>query len=151
MVSNHRSLFHVEGGLVIVALAIMAGGFLGGFCRYLLQYLLPTPSSFPLGVLVINLAGSFLLGLFYALADTYGFRNWIRAGIGTGGIGAFTTFSTFAVGISQLVAGHILLAVIYAIVSSVGGVLSVMVGEYSFRFIPRFTLSVTDESEEASM
>jgi CrcB protein len=78
---------------------IAAGSALGGVSRYLvggmMQRLLDT--SFPAGTLVVNLTGSFLLGLFlrYAL-ETPTLTPELRAFLTIGFCGGYTTFSTFS-------------------------------------------------------
>ena len=77
---------------------IAAGSALGGVSRYLVggmvQRILDT--TFPAGTLVVNLTGSFLLGLFlrYAL-ETPTLTPEIRAFLTIGFCGGYTTFSTF--------------------------------------------------------
>ncbi len=51
--------------------------------------------SFPFGILVINVTGSFLLGLLVGLAEHHGVRPAVVTVLGTGLLGAYTTFSTF--------------------------------------------------------
>jgi CrcB protein len=46
--------------------------------------------AFPLGTLVVNVSGSFLLGLLWDVAPP------LLTVLGVGGLGAFTTFSSFA-------------------------------------------------------
>ncbi|MGH7581410.1 MAG: fluoride efflux transporter CrcB [Gemmatimonadales bacterium] len=78
---------------------IAAGSALGGMSRYLVsglvQRLLDT--TFPAGTLVVNLTGSFLLGLFlrYAL-ETPTLSPELRAFLTIGFCGGYTTFSTFS-------------------------------------------------------
>ena len=72
---------------------VAVGGFFGAMSRFGLSNLLKGryPSTFPYATLIINLLGSFLLGfLFGANVDS----TW-RLLLGTGFMGAFTTFSTF--------------------------------------------------------
>ena len=76
-------------------LALIIGSLLGGILRYALRMAIPTPDSFPLGILIINLSGSLILGVFYGVSDTRRIKLWLRVGFGTGVIGTFTTFSTF--------------------------------------------------------
>lgn len=70
------------------------GGFLGAVCRFLLCELVEGQ----LGILSVNVLGSFVLGMIMYDAeylDIIGSKGRIL--LGTGFIGAFTTFSTFAV------------------------------------------------------
>jgi fluoride exporter len=78
---------------------MLAGGF-GTLARYGLgiafkNWLASSGSSFPLGTLVINVLGSFVLGFITALALQNRVSDEWRLIIGTGFCGAFTTFSTF--------------------------------------------------------
>lgn len=78
---------------------IAAGSALGGVGRYLLGGLVQRllAGTFPAGTLVVNLTGSFLLGLFlrYAL-DTPTLTPELRAFLTVGFCGGYTTFSTFS-------------------------------------------------------
>jgi len=76
-----------------------AGGFLGANARYLLGGWIADRwgTAFPLGTFVINITGSFVLGLFLAFAEE---RSWLspdyRLAFAIGFVGAYTTFSTFS-------------------------------------------------------
>ncbi len=52
--------------------------------------------SFPYGTLLINVTGSFVLGLLTGLAEHHGVPTGVVTVLGTGLLGAYTTFSTFA-------------------------------------------------------
>jgi CrcB protein len=68
------------------------GGFFGAITRFSISQLLNNKTSFriPMGTLFVNLSGSFLLGILIGVkADTM-----LVLLLGTGFIGAFTTFST---------------------------------------------------------
>jgi fluoride exporter len=72
---------------------IATGGFAGALSRYYINELVP---SMP-GILVINVAGCFLLGfLMYESIYVGAFSQQTRLVCGAGFIGAFTTFSTFS-------------------------------------------------------
>lgn len=72
---------------------IAAGGFLGAMARYAMVAFVSArwPTRLPLGTLLVNLIGSFLLGW---IASS-GLNEQIAFFLGTGFMGAFTTFSTF--------------------------------------------------------
>lgn len=121
-VSAHRPV-HLHPGFVLV---VITGGVVGALARYGLSIVLPAPGGWPLPTLIINLAGAFLLGvLLEALVrrgpDT-GRLRVIRLLAGTGFMGAFTTYSTFAVDAVKLLgAGHTLPALGYLAATVLGG------------------------------
>lgn len=75
-------------------LLVMAGSALGAPSRWLLDRWINrwNPWRFPLGTFVINVVGSFLLGVLVMLAARH--SHWYAL-LGTGFCGGFTTFSTF--------------------------------------------------------
>ena len=76
--------------MTLVALAVAAA--FGALARYGVDSAIGTRGSFPLGIFVVNVAGSFALGLLLAATTD----RWLRMTVGVGFLGAFTTFSTFA-------------------------------------------------------
>ena len=82
----------------MLLLVIAMGGALGAVARYGLsgwvQSLLET--TFPLGTLVVNILGSFLLGLLLPLFETLAWSAETRTMVTMGFLGAFTTYSTFS-------------------------------------------------------
>ncbi|MEL6520889.1 MAG: CrcB family protein [Pseudomonadota bacterium] len=89
----------------IVLVAI--GGAIGAILRYLTVISVP----FPFGTLLVNVVGSFLMGLlFVALAD----QRWMLVTM-TGILGGFTTFSAFSLDVVRLFeGGQVVGAVSYA-------------------------------------
>ena len=84
-----------DPGLVLgVALA----GAVGAPARFLVDGFVRsrTRDDLPYGTLLINVSGSFLLGLLTGLALTRGFPQTPFVVLGSGFCGAYTTFSTFA-------------------------------------------------------
>jgi CrcB protein len=77
-------------------LLIALGSILGANLRFVLstRAVARWGTAFPYGTLLINATGSFLLGLFVALAPSG--ATQARAFFATGFCGAYTTFSTFA-------------------------------------------------------
>jgi fluoride exporter len=51
--------------------------------------------DFPWGTLVVNVTGCLALGVLTGLARSHGLGSTVGTIIGTGGLGAYTTFSTF--------------------------------------------------------
>ena len=76
--------------------ALIVGGGIGAGARYLLDgaIIRGRKDAFPLGILVVNIVGSFLLGLLAGVPQVP--PAWFAI-IGTGVLGGFTTFSTVAV------------------------------------------------------
>ncbi len=87
--------------------AVAAGGLVGTELRYGLGVLFPEQAgAVPWTTLAINVAGSFVLGL---LTTIWIARPrtafWLRAGIGPGLLGSFTTFSALVASVDQLARG----------------------------------------------
>jgi CrcB protein len=78
-------------------IGFLAAAAIGAPARYLLDVWVRerTTGVFPWGTLVVNVTGSFLLGAITGLALYHGLDPTVRTVVGTGGIGAYTTFSTF--------------------------------------------------------
>lgn len=79
-------------------LIIGCGGFFGAILRYLIAGWVYSLSGggFPLGTLLVNLIGSFLLGLVLGLADHLVLHPQVMLFLTIGLLGAFTTFSTLS-------------------------------------------------------
>ena len=75
-------------------LIFVAGGF-GSVLRYLVGLAVPS-ALFPWATLVVNALGSFVIGLFGALAARFGWSEGVRLALTLGLCGGFTTFSTFS-------------------------------------------------------
>ncbi|MGZ4674403.1 MAG: fluoride efflux transporter CrcB, partial [Ilumatobacteraceae bacterium] len=65
--------------------------------RYLIDGLVQdrTDGAFPWGTFVVNASGCFVLGVISGLGLYHGLAGSTRTVLGTGGMGAYTTFSTF--------------------------------------------------------
>ena len=105
-------------------MSVSIGGFLGGITRYELSVLLGGD-----GILYANLIGSFLLAFItYYFIERGLLAAWLKAGIGTGFIGAFTTFSSLATTIVKLESQGIIASIGYFLVSSLGGLALALLG-----------------------
>lgn len=101
---------------MITALGFVVAASVGASVRHLVRIGTAHRQPIPLGTLAVNLAGSFLLGVV---------AGWDPPGatvVGTAGLGALTTFSTFSAEVVELRAeGRVWMAA-YVAVSVVGGV-----------------------------
>jgi len=83
-------------------LAVVVGGMLGTGLRLGVDLAVPhTDETFPVSTLLINAIGAFALGVLVSRVWP-GARPWVRAGLGPGLLGSFTTFSAFAVSLVSL-------------------------------------------------
>ncbi|EKN70045.1 CrcB protein [Neobacillus bataviensis LMG 21833] len=107
------------------------GGIFGAISRYFLGSMISrnTSSSFPIGTWFINVIGSFSLGLLAILHIEKSIPEWVWLLVGTGFLGAFTTFSTFGYETIQLLQQkETKKALLYITSSVVVGVLLAWIG-----------------------
>ena len=106
-------------------LAVAIGGVLGTGARLALDAVLPHPhDAFPWSTLIVNVLGSLALGFLVARVWPIA-PDWLRAGLGAGVLGSFTTFSAVAVAMLEL---PLLLAALYLAVSVVLGLVAALLG-----------------------
>ena len=119
-------------------LAVAAGGLVGSAARAGMGLWIPHPSSgFPTTIAAINLAGSFLLGLYLARRERSVTKPASLHFWAIGMLGAFTTFSTFSIDLlTLLIEGEGPLAIGYLTVSVVGGLVSAIAGQRLGAAIP---------------
>jgi len=105
---------------------VALGAALGGAARYgigVAIFRLTGPTGFPLGVIAVNVLGSFLMGLLIVLFARNGLSAW-NPFVMTGILGGFTTFSAFSLEtVTLLERGQMGLAALYvgaSVVLSVG-------------------------------
>jgi len=116
-----------------ILLVIGFGGAIGALARYSLVQVTASWSrnGFPIGTFMANVLGSFLIGLafvFFFLKYPALFPHW-RSQIMIGFLGAFTTFSTFALESWTLyLQGHLGMAIAYTISSLVACLMAVAAG-----------------------
>lgn len=84
--------------LAVVAL----GGAAGSLLRCALEVAVPVADGWPWATLLANVAGSGALGWLVARGERRAQAWWVRPGVGTGLLGGFTTFSTYAVQVATL-------------------------------------------------
>ena len=113
-------------------IGIFLGGGTGSVLRYCVQLALHeriVPYNFPWATFTVNIVGSFLIGMFYALSARFNLATDIRLLLTTGLCGGFTTFSTFSndslILLKQGLHGLFLL---YVVLSVALGVAAAMLG-----------------------
>jgi CrcB protein len=111
--------------------AVAVGGSVGALARWALAEALPHESGrFPWATFLTNIVGCLLIGVLMVLVvERYPDRLLLRPFVGTGILGGFTTFSTYAVDTRTLVAtGHGPFAAAYLLGTLAAGLLAVVAG-----------------------
>lgn len=115
-------------------IAVLSGGFCGTITRFALSTLIQGwfGKGWPYDLLIINVTGALLLAFITTLADaTFLVGPTRRIFINVGFLGAYTTFSSLALGDMLLFgSGHWLAALLYLILSIVGGILAIILGDW---------------------
>ncbi len=111
--------------------AVFIGGALGTLARYLLAAHHPiAPHAFPWVTLVVNLSGSFAIGLLIPLTEQVSHRSpALRPFVTVGLLGGWTTYSTLAVDVALLGKnGDLVTCLAYLVATVAGGVALVVAG-----------------------
>ena len=112
--------------------AISIGAILGANARFILGGWVVDRlgAAFPYGTLLINVTGSFLLGLVLAVVSQRADAPlWLRTGLAVGLIGSYTTFSTFGAETYGLLnAGSFVAAGVNILASVAGSLVAVYLG-----------------------
>lgn len=118
--------------LVSTIFPIMLGGALGAVVRYFVavEWLRVNAQTFPVGTLIVNLVGCFLIGIAYGILLKTGLSDALRHFWITGFLGALTTFSAFGLDIFLLSQTQKSLALLlsYLSLSVLGGTVLVFLG-----------------------
>mgnify|MGYP001058699752 FL=1 len=121
---------------------VAVGGAVGTTIRYMVMTLFPVGDGFPTVIAVINISGALVLGLLLetialAGAESTGRRN-IRLVIGTGVLGGYTTYGTFAVtedGLIQSMNPHD--ALLFGVPMVAAGIVAALVGVWVVHLVRR--------------
>lgn len=120
-------------------LLVVIGGGIGAGIRHLTNMgaLRLVGPNYPWGTIVINIVGSFVMGLFIAMLARRGGSNELRLFVATGILGGFTTFSAFSLDFATLwERGATLPAFGYALASVIGAILALFLGLWLARSLP---------------
>ncbi|WP_430542772.1 fluoride efflux transporter CrcB [Streptomyces iconiensis] len=107
---------HAWRGQSPVIGVVAVGGVLGACARYGASLVWPTPpGGFPWTTLWVNVTGCAVIGVFLVLVtEAWAAHRLVRPFFGTGVLGGFTTFSTYAVDIQRLLdTGRIAIGLAY--------------------------------------
>ncbi len=109
---------------------VAAGGAAGTLARWQLGVHNPvSPGAFPTTTFVVNVLGAALLGYLVGRVPVRDNKTEaVRLLLGTGVLGGFTTFSTYAVEVARRVPHHQGTATMYAIATVVAGIVAAVVG-----------------------
>jgi fluoride exporter len=113
-------------------LLVGIGGAFGSICRYLAQVYIGkyTSLTFPVGTLVVNLTGCFLIGILFGFSSRYAWMTmeW-RLFLMTGICGGYTTFSSYSLdSITLLRQGNYTYFFVYVLGSVIVGFLATVAG-----------------------
>jgi fluoride exporter len=115
-----------------LAMAVSIGAIGGALSRHYLTMAISNwwGTSFPWGILIINLSGCWLIGLLHGLVTIQIIQipPELYIMLTTGFLGAYTTFSTYGLGVVQLLETQWILGMSYAVGSAVAGITSVRLG-----------------------
>ncbi|WP_225833508.1 fluoride efflux transporter CrcB [Streptomyces sp. NK08204] len=130
-----RSEWRTQAPVVAV---VAAGGALGATARYATTLAWPTPAgAFPWATFLINVIGCAVIGVFMVLiTDVWAAHRLVRPFFGTGVLGGFTTFSTYAVDIRRLAdAGHPRTALAYLAATLLAALAAVWLASAAARLV----------------
>ena len=131
---------------------VTVGSAIGGLLRYLIgRWTLSVSMAFPTGTLLINIAGSFVIGYFGTLTLQSGRHpasDNLRLFVMVGLCGGFTTFSAFSLQTYDLLrSGHWVRALANVLLSTVLGLAAVAAGHYAAAQ-PVSQVAVAETAEE---
>ncbi|MFW0792426.1 fluoride efflux transporter CrcB [Gordonia sp. CPCC 205515] len=115
----------------MIVIAVMVAGALGALGRFIVDGLVKSrrASTFPAATLVINIGGSLLLGVIAGLVMFHAVPADVKAVVGTGFCGGYTTFSTASFETVRLAQQRrSWLALTYAMASVLGSVAACALG-----------------------
>jgi CrcB protein len=120
-------------------IGVMLGGAVGSALRYGVSVMMGAKlgPDFPYGTLTVNVAGCLLIGLLgVLLAGPWWGREEVRLAILVGGLGGFTTFSSFGADALGLIEqGRWTAALVYVSITNIAGLIAVWTGDRLGRLV----------------
>jgi len=117
---------------------LATGGAIGTVLRYSMSGMVQRAfnSMFPWGTLMVNLSGSFVIGLLWGVFEVQNISSNLRTFLFVGILGGFTTFSSFALESLNLMRdGEMKLAFSNVLMSNILGILLVFAGFMASKYI----------------
>ncbi|GDY31623.1 fluoride efflux transporter CrcB [Gandjariella thermophila] len=142
---QRRELVRTHGAVLLV---IALGGGAGALARYGMSQVLPTvPGRFPWGTFTVNVLGCFLIGVLMVLiSDVWSTHRLLRPFLGVGVLGGFTTFSTYAVEVRELLRPEsVATALGYLVATPVCALLAVLAGVGLTRWVTGVPRAATED------
>lgn len=111
-------------------IAVGVGGALGAITRFYVgvQVVKYFPNELPLATLIVNVCGSFIIGILVAIFLNFTPADYIKAFLVTGFLGALTTYSTFAIESFVLLTNNFWYGVLNIVLNVVGTIVAAMLG-----------------------
>jgi CrcB protein len=119
-----------QPGFTRILSVVALGGVIGSLSRYGLAEAFPHgPGEFPWATFATNVVGCFAIGVLLARLTPRS-HPLLRPFLGTGILGGFTTFSTFAVDTEKLLHEHVVVALVYFFGTAAAALLAAFIGEW---------------------
>ncbi|MBA2562731.1 MAG: fluoride efflux transporter CrcB [Chitinophagaceae bacterium] len=111
-------------------LLVGAGGAIGSMLRYA-TFLVTNSKNFPLATFIVNMTGSFFIGILFALSVRYNISDYGWKFLAIGMCGGFTTFSAFSLeGLQLLQQQRYFIFLLYFVASIAGGLAATYAGYF---------------------
>ncbi len=126
----------------IIAIAI--GGAIGALARFSINM----QAESPVGTIIENISGSFLLGILTAYFLIRLTKEWLRLGLGVGLCGGFTTMSTLAFdSVFLFQTESFFVVLLYLLISIFGGIIFAFLGFFLGNKLAEIQINKTEGTE----